>query len=239
MVKKLLTIILLSLSSTLLFGQQSALKIDANGDVLVKNKLDVSGEVIAKSDVTVTGTLKSSTTGTTYDPLPVGTILMFDGTNWEDNVTIPGWYACTKANYDNTNIQVPNLEDRFIMGSGSSAPKTSAGSNSKSLSLAQMPAHNHNIRLGNDTHSHTINASGVSSQNNILDAAAGSGYAYNVGSGGGGSAWRLRRQYMNNHAHTANNDTHNHTVYQDSKGSGAAIDFKPAFYTVIYIRKVN
>jgi hypothetical protein len=32
------------------------------------------------------------------DMSPIGEIKMFSGINWIDNVTLPGWYACTTAN---------------------------------------------------------------------------------------------------------------------------------------------
>jgi hypothetical protein len=74
--------------------------------------------------------------------LPVGTILMFDGMGWQDNVTMVGWYKCVSAN---RSLGVPNLESRFIMGSTVSGEI--GGSNSVTLTKEHLPAHTHGITL--------------------------------------------------------------------------------------------
>ena len=40
------------------------------------------------------------------ESLPVGTILMYDGSGWQDNVTLKGWYACVSANAGHHGRQV-------------------------------------------------------------------------------------------------------------------------------------
>lgn len=55
---------------------------------------------------------------TRQQDLPVGTILMYDGIGWKDgndaNPTLPGWYACNAANA--AAGRTPDLTDSFIMG---------------------------------------------------------------------------------------------------------------------------
>ncbi|MDR1997184.1 MAG: hypothetical protein LBQ83_02530, partial [Candidatus Margulisbacteria bacterium] len=88
--------------------------------------------------------------------LPVGTILMYDGTGWSDNYTIPGWYACNKANADAG--RTPNLQDKFIMGS--TAKGGTGGSNSVTLATGNLPVHSHALSgltvSSSGAHSHTV-----------------------------------------------------------------------------------
>jgi hypothetical protein len=81
---------------------------------------------------------------------PKGTILMYDGTGWIDNVTLKGWYKCDGHN------DTPNLQDCFIKGSGSAPAK--GGSNALTSSLLPMHAHglsNCSVVTGGD-HSHEL-----------------------------------------------------------------------------------
>jgi hypothetical protein len=71
--------------------------------------------------------------------LPKGTILMYDGTGWQDNITLPGWYCCDLVNRNKG--LTPNLEDKFIKGNGSLA--STGGSNA--LTAAMLPKHTHSI----------------------------------------------------------------------------------------------
>ncbi|MDR1997436.1 MAG: hypothetical protein LBQ83_03845 [Candidatus Margulisbacteria bacterium] len=88
--------------------------------------------------------------------LPVGTILMYDGTSWADNSTIPGWYACNAANA--AAGRTPNLTDKFVMGSTTKG--TTGGNNSFTLTTGHLPAHAHSLSgltIGDGgAHSHTV-----------------------------------------------------------------------------------
>lgn len=75
-------------------------------------------------------------------PQPIGTIMAFDGKNWRDNQTLPGFYACVAAN---TGHGCPNLEDTFIKGGTTSGVK--GGANSFNLTIEQLPAHPHSINF--------------------------------------------------------------------------------------------
>ena len=81
------------------------------------------------------------------ESLPVGTILMYDGSGWQDNVTLKGWYACVSANAGH---QCPDLSERFVRGGV--APGAVGGANQKVVTEANMPAHNHDVSV--DSHSH-------------------------------------------------------------------------------------
>ncbi|MDR1452538.1 MAG: hypothetical protein LBJ25_00980, partial [Candidatus Margulisbacteria bacterium] len=74
---------------------------------------------------------------------PQGMILMYDGTGWTDNVTLKGWYRCSKNSDGADKIvngyTVPDLQDKFIMGH--SGGGRAGGNNSLELSTANLPAH--------------------------------------------------------------------------------------------------
>jgi len=80
--------------------------------------------------------------GTTYNAslnqvIPTGVIVM-----WSGSITsIPsGWALCNGAN------GTPDLRDRFIVGAGTSYnPGNTGGANSVTLSVEQMPTHNHAV----------------------------------------------------------------------------------------------
>ena len=72
----------------------------------------------------------------------IGVIKMFSGT-WVDNVTMPGWYACIAANADKG---CPDLVDKFVKGGSTSG--ATGGANSQTLTIANMPAHNHAPHVG-------------------------------------------------------------------------------------------
>ncbi|GBR77264.1 hypothetical protein NO2_1672, partial [Candidatus Termititenax persephonae] len=93
--------------------------------------------------------------------LPVGTILMYDGTGWADNSTLPGWYQCNGKN------GTPDLRDKFIRGGRSGenmARGTTSGADSRSITLqtANLPSHNHSLTaltLANESaHTHSVSA---------------------------------------------------------------------------------
>ena len=73
--------------------------------------------------------------------MPKGTILMWDGVNWTDNVTLTGWYKCAGQNtpYGKT----PDLRDRFILGSGNGGMQGGNANNEVILTAKNMPSHTH------------------------------------------------------------------------------------------------
>ncbi len=237
--------ILLLLSCLTLFSQESALEITEEG-----------GEV----KVTVDGTLRHQN-GNSYDALPVGTILMFDAANWIDNNTLPGWYACTVVNSVNNTIPgggVPNLENQFIMGSSSTG--TTGGVSEYSLTSAQLPSHSHGAASSTQSQNHTHSVSGGSHIHQVAVPNIYDGFQLVIGYQNPGALQGLGMACSTNnysieyvttdrsgdelvqggaHTHTVgdNSSGHTHTITIDPTGSGAVIDNRPSYYTVIYIRK--
>ena len=79
--------------------------------------------------------LNKNTSSTNGSPIPVGVIMMWSG----QVADIPdGWALCNGQN------GTPNLQDRFIVGSGSSySPGVTGGANTVTLKLNEIPSHNH------------------------------------------------------------------------------------------------
>lgn len=68
--------------------------------------------------------------------IPRGIIMMWSG---ETNTIPDGWALCDGGN------GTPNLEDRFIVGAGNAYKVgETGGANTVTLTVAQMPSHNHN-----------------------------------------------------------------------------------------------
>jgi trimeric autotransporter adhesin len=90
--------------------------------------------------------------------MPEGSIIMYSG-SWNFDAsglgtgTLDGWALC------NGNNGTPNLTDKFVMGTNSSASlETTGGTNSYALTTNQLPSHTHGFITGNSgDHSHTIN----------------------------------------------------------------------------------
>ena len=59
---------------------------------------------------------------------------MYDGANWQDNVTLPGWYACVPENEDGgaagLTYGITSMMDRFVMGKAAAGAGATGGSNS-------------------------------------------------------------------------------------------------------------
>lgn len=96
--------------------------------------------------------------------LPIGTILMFDGTGWSDNKTLPGFYICDgrKAGvYGNT----PNLVGYFIKGAATSGTTTAASGH-----VHEVPA----MTTGgpSETRGVTIGAANAANQNHTHNTPA-------------------------------------------------------------------
>ena len=103
---------------------------------------------------------------------PVGAIIMFAGAT-----APPNWLLCNGASIDTTvyaklfavigntfggvgsagNFQLPNLTQRFPLGTGNNPLGQTGGTFSYTISTANLPAHAHPIT--DKTHAHTINQS--------------------------------------------------------------------------------
>ncbi len=192
--------------------------------------------------------------------MPIGTVIMFDANTtatidgvtvtegsagaWVDDSTIPGWYACVDGNQSHG---CPNLVDRFVMGKVIGSEGVKDGSNTFTIEVTHLPghthvaSHNHTASSANDTHNHGITGGSHAHKMNVGTGAAGGNYVYPLNTS---AARTFNTQTSTSHSHTIANDTHNHGITVNTKsfstqstGGGTPIDSKPAYYSIIYIRK--
>jgi len=158
-------------------------------------------------------------------------------------VDIPsGWQLC-----DGTN-GTPNLRDRFIVGAGSNyAVGATGGSDSVTLTAAQIPSHSHSFSASTSTggnhahgttyagdHSHTVYASNstggvtsVKAENRVSAAEMLTGSPTTVA---GGHTHTTDAQ--GNHAHSVSGTT-------GAAGSDGSHENRPPYYALAYIAYVG
>jgi hypothetical protein len=103
--------------------------------------------------------------------LPVGTILMYDGTGWVDNSTLPGWYKCAgqTVTINGQSKTMIDLTNKFIRGgaAGGGTGGSNTGSTSITLTSAQLPVHAHSLSSvlttsdASQGHTHSVTAAGT------------------------------------------------------------------------------
>ena len=149
-------------------------------------------------------------------PLPCGTIMMWSG----QAADIPtGWAVC-----DGTN-GTPNLQGRFILGSGQGTGLTSrtkdnwGGRETVTLTTTEMPSHSHAIT--DPGHSHTWTAS---RQRQGIDD---SNYSSELSKGDSSTLDTMSKT----------TDSVGTGLSLANTGSGVAFNIMPPFYVLIYIMK--
>lgn len=252
----------------------AAVRPTVTGDVLLGDFLvdhDSPWTSFATDSTRTTGITANAQVQATVDAtFPIGTIWMYDGATWQDNVTLPGWYACVPENEDGgsagLSYGITSMVDRFAMGRPVAGSNTTGGSNSYRLTAAQLPGHTHTIN-----HDHPSFQSGNQRQNHrhhlALDSNTTGSHVHSLQgrySSGGTSTGAAIHQMSTgrrglasgmvgtagNHSHHTSGWTgwissgHNHDIdipaYTGNSGStglGAAVDNRPAFYSMIFVRK--
>jgi len=144
-----------------------------------------------------------------------------------------GGSASTSALQAIVGSNVPDLRDRFIVGSGSSYNVGSTGGSANvTLSTANLPSHSH----GGASHNHTVSGTtGSDTHNHTIQSAT---------SIGGGS--RVASQNDTGNTASTQNDTHSHSFSGTTSsasgttgttGSGTAHENRPPYYALTYIIK--
>ena len=125
-------------------GKATINSAEVTGNLAVNGDTTFRGDTTFNNDVTISGglTVRSSGSFAGYGTIPVGGIIMWSGRNVPD-----GWALCDGRKVND--IQTPNLVDRFIYGSNTSDIGQSGGSSSVTLTVGNLPAHNH-LYAGDD-----------------------------------------------------------------------------------------
>lgn len=148
--------------------------------------------------------------------IPRGIISMWSGALAD----IPsGWALCNGQN------GTPNLFDRFICGvpNATTNPGTAGGANTRSLTVANLPTHNHpqgGSAASAGAHTHSIRT--------VLNVGGGTVL---IQGGAASTEGGFPTQSAGAHTHTLSGNTGN-------SGSGQAFDVRPAFFTLAYIMKL-
>ena len=153
--------------------------------------------------------------------LPSGIILLWSGAS----TTIPsGWVLCNGSN------GTPNLIDRFIVGAGSTyAVGATGGSDTVTLTTAQMPSHKHSF--SGSSHSHTLSGT-ASGTLRGSDPTGGAGGKYITN-----NAYNYDTISISlNLSGTTNSVTTSGTI--GNTGSGQAHENRPPYYALCYIMKL-
>jgi len=144
--------------------------------------------------------------------IPRGVIVMWSGTL----ATIPAGWALCDGNYD-----TPNLRDRFILGTSvGENPGGIGGFHSQTLTVAQMPSHNHSGTIGTaGEHTHSIQVRSAGSEGTRVPSTY--------------TGWPLVGYQATEPA-----GAHTHSLSIDNTGGGQAFDNRPAYYKLAYIMKL-
>jgi microcystin-dependent protein len=198
--------------------------------------------------------------------VPAGSIICFSGIN------VPqGWLFCngqeiSRSTYHklfntigtiygagngSTTFNLPNLQDRFPRGKGSSSLGVIGGADNVTLTSDKIPSHTHTASVSSDgQHSHTGTTNTTGSHTHSYSDAY---FAENYGAGYGVYGTSAGTDYDNNyffrpnsgtgadgdHSHTLTTNTepsHTHIVTIDNTGtSNPTIDITNRYITLNYI----
>lgn len=137
---------------------------------------------------------------------------------WSGSISdIPsGWALCDGNN------GTPNLLNRFVKGTSSASenPGSTGGSDTYTISVAQLPSHDHNGSTSSDgDHNHAVES----------EERQEASWANDLDAGG---------PYSGITSYTTYNGNHGHTFSTYNAGSGSSVDSRPSFYEVAFIKKL-
>lgn len=184
---------------------------------------------------TTKGEVDSGPGADAYDrDYPSGIIVMWSGPL--DDIP-SGWKLCDGS--DGT----PDLRDRFILGTADGEePGYEGGSHEITLSIDQLPAHDHGGLTGGQSASHVH--TGTSDSNYAWDSCGIYSYGGDVEFEphtfyghyvGANCTYRDRTAHAHTFTTGAASADHTHGVY--SQGSGVSVDIRPAYYALAFIMR--
>jgi len=205
------------------YNNQPVMTLKNNGNLGLgytnpSKKLEVSGDAEASGEVIADKFVGKGT-------IPIGGIII-----WSGSVSsIPsGWALCDGSN------GTPDLRDRFIVGGGGTySINSTGGAASVTLTIAQMPVHNH-TGTTNTTGSHWHYVVRHDEENGGNNSIA---YNSNIGSD---DEYQLQRHSSNaNKWNTSSAGSHTHTLSMSNTGGGQSHENRPPYYALAYIIRTN
>ncbi|MCS7298230.1 MAG: hypothetical protein RMK19_06795 [Bacteroidia bacterium] len=202
-------------------------RLHVNGKVRITDGSEGNGRVLT-SDANGVGTWRYA--------VPPGGIIMYSGP-WHFDATglgtgpLEGWALC------NGNNGTPDLTDRFVLATNSSASVGSTGgSHTYTLTVSQLPPHSHSIS-SDGNHFHEIYAVFHGQDNEGSDncaAWANSGRVF----AGDDNIWPSCGNPALYTFQTSSTGAHSHGGATGTTGSGSPIDNRPAFIRLAFIMKL-
>jgi len=167
--------------------------------------------------------------------LPIGAIIMWGGLY----SNIPSGFSIC----DGTS-GTPNLQDRFICAtSGTENPGTTGGTHALTLSVSNMPSHNHSgSSSSNGGHSHSTDSQGLHNHAIQKDTTFATGVSRAGVRQGGSSTWSGGDPVNSSgyHTHTCSSvGNHSHTITVGFNGSGTSFDNRPLYYELCFIQRTS
>jgi len=232
-------------AGSFVFGDSTDVDKNSSGDnqflISAAGGVGINSAPAAGSALTVSGKLKagsaefdsmnvanlSATSVSGFGTVPLGGIILWSGA---ENAVPAGWALCNGQSLNGRTT--PNLRGRFVIGaSDGRGVGDVGGAESVTLTVNQIPAHNHNVSGSTTTdgeHSHGY------------DDIYFSECCPNYGWRGSGDSDRDNGP-LTTPRNTANAGAHSHTfnVTSGSTGGGQAVGIMPPFYALAYIMRVQ
>ena len=183
--------------------------------------------------------------------IPAGIVTMFAGTEAQ----VPsGWQLCNGSGETSNGIKVPDLRNRFIVGSGTDYDTGNTGG-ATSATSSSNGSHSHTVTVNSDgSHSHTVTVTVSPTTLSISQmpkhrhemgriTTRGTGSANNV-SRDGNDAFSEYSGSSSSHEHTAsassnNTGAHTHSASSNSTGDHThTVSTLPPYYALAYIIKL-
>ena len=159
--------------------------------------------------------------------IPVGTIAMFGSASAPS-----GWQLCNGGSASTSALQsvvgsnVPDLRNKFVVGSGSSYSYGATGGSAD----ATLVSHSHTIN--NHTHSFSASTTGGNHNHQYIDqyVVINNGYRPWPASNNDCAQRNINTSGSGSHSHSISGTT-------DARGGGQPVDVRPPYYALCYIMK--
>jgi len=236
-------------AGSFVFGDSTDVDKNSSGDnqflISAVGGVGINVAPAAGSALTVSGKLKagsaefdsmnvanlSATSVSGFGTVPLGGIIFWSGA---ENAVPAGWALCNGQSVNGRTT--PNLRGRFVIGASDGRGVGGVGgAESVTLTVNQIPAHNHQVRgttLEAGDHTHAVYAAGIDDRNFSGRESQKDGFGVAADTNQKDTRYSATTTSGGNHAHTFN-------VTSDSTGGSQAVNIMPPFYALAYIMRVQ